>query len=254
MAMVRMPLPSPCSTAKAVVAEVPTHARQSTPSECASVARCAESSGCACLRRVNSTSRPATCAGPTSAAMPTATASVAPADCSNAGRCAAIAVLMNQVTAKTKAMRKAARRCCFGDSFAPACRLRALVVARGSVLAADGSSTWSGNPITRCRAAQAMQAPRQPTVLSRYADSGHPTVLANPANKVMPVIARRASWPWSRTPVAKAASYRPLPIATPMTAHARNTWNAWWHWLSASNPLQTAGCCQRGPDARPVGR
>lgn len=51
-----------------------------------------------------------------------------------------------------------------------------------------------------------MQAPRQPKCDSSAADTGQPTVLAKPANKVMPVMALRACWPCRRTTVAKAAS------------------------------------------------
>ena len=52
----------------------------------------------------------------------------------------------------------------------------------------------SGRPISRCAAAQAKQVLRQPMVSSPQAVSGHPTVLAKPASRVMPVMARRA---WS---------------------------------------------------------
>jgi hypothetical protein len=38
-------------------------------------------------------------------------------------------------------------------------------------------------------------AARQPNWASRNADSGHPTVLAKPAIKVMPVIGSRAARP-----------------------------------------------------------
>jgi hypothetical protein len=48
-------------------------------------------------------------------------------------------------------------------------------------------------------------------------------VLAKPAIRVMPVIGLRAAAPYSRTSVANAASYRPAPIARPITAQAANS-------------------------------
>jgi hypothetical protein len=46
-----------------------------------------------------------------------------------------------------------------------------------------------------CAAAQAKQVLRQPIVSSPHAVSGHPTVEAKPAIRVMPVIERRAASP-----------------------------------------------------------
>ena len=69
-----------------------------------------------------------------------------------------------------------------------------------------GSHALSGTPSSRCNAAQPKQAPRQPHCTSIHADKGQPTVLANPAISVMPVMAPRAPLPYSRTSVAKAAS------------------------------------------------
>ena len=57
------------------------------------------------------------------------------------------------------------------------------------------SSRFIGRPISRCSAAHARQAPRQPNASMKIALVGQPTVLANPANSVMPVIALRASRP-----------------------------------------------------------
>ena len=45
-------------------------------------------------------------------------------------------------------------------------------------------------------------------------------MLAKPAINVMPVMARRASVPKMRTSAAKAASYRPQAMATPISSHA----------------------------------
>ena len=52
-----------------------------------------------------------------------------------------------------------------------------------------------GKPINRCAAAQAKQVLRQPMVSRPQAVSGHPTVEANPATSVMPVMERLASSP-----------------------------------------------------------
>ena len=56
-------------------------------------------------------------------------------------------------------------------------------------------SRLSGSPISRLSAAQTRQAPRQPTLASSNADNGHPTVLAKPAIRVIPVIGPRAARP-----------------------------------------------------------
>ena len=85
---------------------------------------------------------------------------------------------------------------------------------------ARGSRRFSGMPSTRCSSAQDRQAPRQPRCASSKVDSGQPTVLAKPAINVMPVMALRESLPYSRTSAANAASYRPLPMPTPMITHA----------------------------------
>ncbi len=85
-----------------------------------------------------------------------------------------------------------------------------------------GNPPLSGKPTSRCKAAQPKHAPRQPHCNSIQADSGQPTVLAKPAIRVMPVMAPRAPWPYRRTSVAKAASYRPEPMATPISAQAAN--------------------------------
>ena len=52
-----------------------------------------------------------------------------------------------------------------------------------------------GRQTRRLSAAQPKHAPRQPKLPSSQAESGHPTVLANPAINVMPVMALRASRP-----------------------------------------------------------
>ena len=91
-------------------AGAPSSASRVAPTGCISAASRAESSGWTWRSTPNSSSRPPTCAGPTSAPIATAAARVAPPACSRRGRCAAIAVLTNQVTAKTKARISAARR------------------------------------------------------------------------------------------------------------------------------------------------
>ena len=52
-----------------------------------------------------------------------------------------------------------------------------------------------GKPIRTFAAAQTRQVSRQPMVSSPHWVSGQPTVLAKPAIRVMPVIARRALSP-----------------------------------------------------------
>ena len=54
---------------------------------------------------------------------------------------------------------------------------------------------FNGSPITDCSAAQMRHVARHPNCASRKADSGHPTVLAKPAIKVIPVIGPRAARP-----------------------------------------------------------
>ena len=110
LAIVRMPLPAPCRIANSAASGAPSSASRAAPTGCISAASRAESSGWTWRSRPNSSSRPPTCAGPTSAPIATAAARVAPPACSRRGRCAAIAVLTNQVTAKTKARISAARR------------------------------------------------------------------------------------------------------------------------------------------------
>jgi hypothetical protein len=105
-----MPLPAPCSSAKAQAAGAPKSTSAAAPSGCSSAAIRAESSGCQRRSRPYSSSRAPTCAGPTSAPAATALARLAPAACKRRGRCAAIAVLTNQVTAKTKESSSVASR------------------------------------------------------------------------------------------------------------------------------------------------
>ena len=72
---------------------------------------------------------------------------------------------------------------------APSPRAAAAAARRAGIMA------LSGMPRTRCNAAQLKHAPRQPTWLSSSADSGQPTVLANPAISVMPVMTLREPVP-----------------------------------------------------------
>ncbi len=149
--------------------------------------------------RPNSTSRAATCAGPTSEAAATATAWVDPMACSNRGRCAAMAVETNQVAPNTLARTIIVH----GTPDAVSC---AWVAVGGGGRIFGTSSRFIGRPISRCSAAHARQAPRQPKASMKIALVGQPTVLANPANSVMPVIAFRASRPYRPATVANAAS------------------------------------------------
>src|SRR3546814_7603351 len=86
------------------------------------------------------------------------------------------------------------------------------------------SDLFSGIPTNRCSAAQLRQAVRQPNSTSSQAERGQPTVLAKPANKVIPVMALRAWLPYSFTTVEKAASYKPMPMPAPISSQAmKNT-------------------------------
>ena len=79
--------------------------------------------------------------------------------------------------------------------------------------------------------------------MSIQADKGQPTVLAKPAISVMPVMARRDSLPNSRTSAAKAASYRPQPIASPITAQAAASDHGPW-----ASPSMTSAVAKSPPD------
>ncbi|MNV24491.1 hypothetical protein D3C71_1155580 [compost metagenome] len=207
--MVRMPLPAPCRIAKAGANAGPAISSIATPTGWASAARRADSSGCTPRRKLNSSKRPATWAGPISAPTPTAAARLAPVASSIRGRCVAIAVLMNQVAANTKASRVVVRpgNSGFGGEGASAGRVSWMTgFFNGKAAGALGSQALSGSPISRCRAAQPKQAPRQPNSVSIQADMGQPTVLAKPAINVIPVMAPRASRPYRRTRLEKAAS------------------------------------------------
>lgn len=117
-----------------------------------------------------------------------------------------MAVLVNQATAKTKASRTAAPRCLAGVKAACCSDLPAASLDAGAARSAAGNMALSGDAMTRCRPAHTKQAPRHPMLLSSQAVSGQPTVLAKPANRVMPVMVRRAFCPCRRTAVANAAS------------------------------------------------
>jgi len=71
---------------------------------------------------------------------------------------------------------------------------------------AGSMKKFSGRPIKMCASAQAKQVLRQPIASSPHAVSGHPTVDANPASSVMPVIGPRAASPKMRPSAPKAAS------------------------------------------------
>ena len=72
---------------------------------------------------------------------------------------------------------------------------RLLATAALAPFTAGSMKKLSGRPIRICAAAQAKQVLRQPMVSRPQAVSGHPTVEANPAISVMPVIERRAASP-----------------------------------------------------------
>ena len=78
--------------------------------------------------------------------------------------------------------------------------------AGGSGGAGGIASQFNGIAATRLSAAQIRHASRQPKASSNHAEAGQPSVLANPAIRVMPVIGARAPWPYRRVNVAKAGS------------------------------------------------
>ncbi|MNJ66022.1 hypothetical protein D3C77_620660 [compost metagenome] len=118
-----------------------------------------------------------------------AAAADSPVSCSSRGRCAAIAVLTNQVAAKTNASSPMVRP-------APAGSCTGLSVGGDAGWMPSGIiRRFSGRPRTICAAAQTRQVPRQPSAASSQPLIGQHTVLANPASKVIPVIAPRASRP-----------------------------------------------------------
>ncbi len=81
-------------------------------------------------------------------------------------------------------------------------------------------------------------AARQPTVSSRYCDSGQNTVLAKPPNNVNAVTARRYDWPAIWCSVANAGSYRQAAIATPASSQPT---------ASITGPCATANTTQARP-------
>ena len=99
-----------------------------------------------------------------------------------------MAPVTNQVAAHTKARIAIAPREA-GEASPSIAEVRIGGGARGI------SSRFKGSPITMCSAAQMRHAARQPNCALRKAESGHPTVLAKPAIKVMPVIGPRAARP-----------------------------------------------------------
>lgn len=98
-----------------------------------------------------------------------------------------MAVELNQVAAKTKASSQSAIR----DGGGPS----STGVLAAVVLVPFGNQAFNGNATARWISAQPMQASRQPHAASINPESGQPTVLANPAMRVMPVIGPRASLP-----------------------------------------------------------
>ncbi len=122
-----------------------------------------------------------------------------------------MAVLVNQVMANTAAMaapmprpggpvRLSEARAASGSSVAAVADVVAPVSASvttgcgagASSTRSRGSRLCSGSPSTMCKPAHTKQAPRQPRASIHQAVRGQPTVLANPAMRVMPVMALRA--------------------------------------------------------------
>ena len=123
-----------------------------------------------------------------SAPANTACVVVAPAASMMRGRCAAIAPVTVHAAANTNASTIMVRSIGM-------CGLAAAATAVFGPLMAGSIKRLIGRPIKICAAAQAKQVLRQPMVSRPHADSGQPTVDANPAISVMPVIDRRAASP-----------------------------------------------------------
>ena len=138
-----------------------------------------------------------------------------------------MAVVTNEVQAKLRASSTSASRGCAtatgGCDAEGAAAVSPEDHGGGAAVAARGSQALSGSPNSRCSAAQAKQASRQPQCAAIQADSGQPTVLAKPPNSVTPVMALRARGPYSRTRAEKAASYRPQPMPTPSSIQPANS-------------------------------
>ena len=66
---------------------------------------------------------------------------------------------------------------------------------RAAGAARAGSGAGLGQSDQKCMAAHTRHQARQPKLASKKADNGHPTVLAKPAIRVMPVMGPRASRP-----------------------------------------------------------
>ncbi|CEP35579.1 Putative uncharacterized protein [Halomonas sp. R57-5] len=77
---------------------------------------------------------------------------------------------------------------------------------------------------------------RHPNSFSNKAVSGQPIVLANPASSVTPVIEARALRPNSRPRVAKAASYSPIAMPTPVISQASIRLNTPWDSAMMTKP------------------
>ena len=93
----------PCNSANAMIPGAPDTTRNAAPSGCSAEASRAKETGWNECKTPNSTMRAPTWAGPTNAAAVIAAGADAPAACSKAGRCAAIAPCTNQVAEKKKA-------------------------------------------------------------------------------------------------------------------------------------------------------
>ena len=102
--------------------------------------------------------------------------------------CAAIAPVTLQAAANVKASRTMVRSIGI-------CGLIAVAAETFASFTAGSMKKLSGRPIRICARAQAKQVSRQPIVSRPKAVSGHPTVLAKPASRVIPVIDLRALSP-----------------------------------------------------------
>jgi hypothetical protein len=109
-----------------------------------------------------------------------------------------MAVEIKEVAAKTKPSDTAATSGALepgSGSAALTAGSATVALASASALRTSGSNQFNGNPTSRCTAAHTKHATRQSKFASSSAVTGHPTVLANPAIKVTPVMLERASFP-----------------------------------------------------------
>ena len=116
-------------------------------------------------------------------------------------------------------------------------RMRRRPAAAGAARAAPAARPSAGSPAAsgRRRPAAGRASPVMPISAAPRVQN---TVLAKPATRVMPVMLGPASLPSRPPTVAKAASYRPIDMPTPMMVQPR--YQTARPWLSASTAWPAA--------------